>query len=78
MKVAFDIGKCPIFQNGEYYYPGLASLLALLGSCGRVIVYNSNGNISERDRRLLDRLINSFGDRILYSADGSGIDVAFG
>jgi hypothetical protein len=75
MIVAFDIASFPIFRNGELYYPGLASLLAIIHCGGRAIIFSSDGNISPREQELIGRLAASFEGRITSARDSSGADM---
>jgi hypothetical protein len=75
MVVAFDIASFPIFKNGELYYPGLASLLAIIHCGGRAIIFSSTGHISRREQDLIGQLAASFEGRITAARDSSGADM---
>ena len=75
MVVAFDIASFPIFRNGELYYPGLASLLAIIHCGGRAIIFNSTGKITPREQDLISQLAASFEGRITSARDRSGADM---
>lgn len=75
MTVAFDIASYPIFKNGDLFYPGVASLLAILNCGGRAIIYNSAGNTTRQEKRLIDKLTRSFGGKIMYSRDSGNADM---
>jgi len=75
MTVAFDISSYPIFKDGDLYYPGVASLLAILNCGGRAIIFSSNGSVSRREKNLIDMLTRSFGGKIIYSRDSGNADM---
>jgi len=75
MTVAFDISSYPIFQNGDLYYPGVASLLAILHCGGRAIIFNSVGTPTRQEKLLIDQLTERFGGRIIYARDAGGADM---
>ncbi len=75
MVVAFDIASFPIFKNGELYYPGLASLLAIIHCGGRAIIYSSAGKLTPREQDLISQLAASFEGRITAAHDSKGADM---
>jgi hypothetical protein len=75
MTVAFDIASYPIFKDGDLYYPGVASLLAIIHCGGRAIIFNSAGNTTRAEKKLIDKLTQSFGGKISYSRDSGNADM---
>jgi hypothetical protein len=75
MTVAFDIATYPIFRDGDLYYPGVASLLAILNCGGRAIIFNSAGTTSRQEKLLIDKLTQLFGGRIIYARDSGSADM---
>jgi hypothetical protein len=75
MTVAFDIASYPIFRDGDLYYPGVASLLAILNCGGRAILFNSAGTTTRQEKRLIDKLTQSFGGKISYARDSGNADM---
>lgn len=75
MTVAFDIARYPLFRDGDLYYPGVASLLSILHCGGRAILFNSAGNTTRQEKRLIDKLTQSFGGKIMYARDSGNADM---
>jgi hypothetical protein len=75
MTVAFDIASYPIFKDGDLFYPGVASLLAIIHCGGRAIIFNSSGNTSRTEKLLIDKLTQSFGGRVIYARDAGDADM---
>lgn len=75
MTVAFDISSYPIFKDGDLFYPGVASLLAIINCGGRAIIFNSAGNTTRQEKLLIDQLTQAFGGKIIYSRDSGDADM---
>jgi len=75
MKVAFDIASYPVFKDGDLFYPGLASLLAIINCGGEAIIFSSNGSVSLKEIGLIKKLGESFSGRITYAEDAGGADM---
>ncbi len=78
MTVAFDIAKFSIFQNGDLYYPGIASILAIIHCGGYAVLYSSDGSPSRQEKKLIDSLTQKFGGRIIYARDAGNADMCIG
>ncbi|MEE9443296.1 MAG: hypothetical protein V3V99_11595 [candidate division Zixibacteria bacterium] len=76
MTVAFDLSKFEIFRNGDLFYPGVASLLAIVHCGGRAILYNSQGTTTRQEKKLIDKLTTSFGGKIVYARDAGNADMS--
>ena len=75
MTVAFDISRYPIFRNGDLYYPGVASVLAIIHCGGTAILYSSAGAVTRQEERLIDSLIRRFTGQIVFAKDAAGADM---
>jgi len=75
MTVAFDIAKFPIFRNGDLFYPGVASLLAIIHCGGHAILFSSDGPPTRQEKKLIDSLTQLFGGRIVYARDAANADM---
>lgn len=75
MTVAFNIANFPIFRDGDLFYPGVASLLAIIHCGGRAIIFNSDGSVTRQEKRLIDQLTTLFGGKISYARDDSMADM---
>ncbi len=75
MTVAFDISRYPIFKNGDLFYPGVASLLAIIHCGGRAVLFSSNGTPTRQEKRLIDTLTQLFGGKIMYARDPADADM---
>lgn len=75
MTVAFDIARFKIFKNGDLYYPGIASLLAILNCGGHAILYCSQGKVTRQDKLLIDKLTMLFAGRIVFGRDAGNADM---
>lgn len=75
MTVAFDIARFPIFRNGDLFYPGVASLLAILHCGGYAILFSSDGPPTRQEKKLIDSLTQLFGGRIIYARDAADADM---
>ena len=76
MTVAFDLASFPLFRDGDFYYPGVASLLSIINCGGRAIIFHSKGEISRHERKLIDELTTAFGGKILFAPNGDGADMS--
>ncbi|MFH1700797.1 MAG: hypothetical protein ABIE07_09450 [Candidatus Zixiibacteriota bacterium] len=76
MTVAFDISKFDLFRDGDLFYPGVASLLAIIHCGGRVVLYNSQGTTTRQEKKLIDKLTTTFGGKIIYAHDDSNADMS--
>lgn len=75
MTVAFDIASYPLFRDGDLYYPGVASILAILNCGGRAIVFDSSRGTTRQDKKLIDLLTQAFGGRVIYARDSGNADM---
>lgn len=75
MTVAFDIASFPILKDGDLYYPGVASLLAIIHCGGNAIIYNSRRKLSSHETRLIESLAAAFEGRIVMARDSRGADM---
>jgi hypothetical protein len=75
MTVAFDIAKFPVFRNGDLYYPGVASILAIIHCGGHAILFSSDGAPTKQEKKLIDSLTQLFGGRIVYARDAGNADM---
>jgi len=75
MTVAFDIAKFSIFQNGDLYYPGVASILGIIHCGGYAILFSSAGQPTKQEKKLIDSLTKMFGGRIIYARDAGNADM---
>jgi hypothetical protein len=75
MRVAVDIATYPVIRDGDFYYPAVASLLSILHAGGIIVIFKSQGIISEYEQLLLEKLAAVFRGRIIIAADGQGTDM---
>lgn len=75
MRVGVDIATYPVIRDGDFYYPAVASLLSILHSGGIIVIFKSQGIISEYEQLLLEKLAAAFRGRIIVAADGQGTDM---
>jgi len=75
MTVAFDISRYPIFRDGDLYYPGIASVLAILHCGGTAILFSSAGVVTRQEERLIDCLTRRFTGQIIFAQDAAGADM---
>ena len=75
MTVAFDIAKFPVFRNGDLFYPGVASILAIIHCGGHAILFSSEGSPTKQEKQLIDSLTQSFGGKIIYARDAGNADM---
>ena len=75
MKVAFDISSFPFFKHGDLFYPAVASVLAIVHCGGKAIIFNSTGTISDREKLLIDKLVESFQGKIIFSDTDAEADM---
>ena len=75
MTVAFDIASFPIFKDGDLFYPGMASLLAIIHCGGRAIIFNSDGAVTRQEKWLIDKLTKAFRGKIIYARDAGSADM---
>ena len=75
MTVAFDISRYPIFRNGDLYYPGVASVLAIIHCGGKAVLFSSTGAITRQEERLIDCLVRRFTGQIIFAPDADGADM---
>jgi hypothetical protein len=76
MKIAFDIASYPLIRDNDLFYPGIASLLAIIHCGGKAIVYNSRGTTTILEKRLIKKLTDSFPGRVAYAGDAKGADMS--
>ena len=76
MKVAFDIASYPLIRNNDLFYPGIASLLAIIRCGGLAIIFNSKGTTTGMEMKLIKKLINSFPGLVSYAKDASDADMS--
>jgi hypothetical protein len=75
MKVAVDIATYPVIRDGDFYYPAVASILSILHSGGIIVIFKSQGLISDYEQLLLEKLAAAFRGRIIVAADGRNTDM---
>lgn len=75
MKVAFDIATFPLLRNNELFYPGIASMLAIIRCGGEAIIYNSLGTTTGLEMKLIKKLIRSFPGKVAYAKCADGADM---
>ena len=75
MTVAFDISSFPIFRDGDLFYPGVASLLAIVHCGGQAVLFSSNGDIAPHEKKLIDKLSQSFGGKISLAPNADQADM---
>lgn len=75
MKVAVDIATYPVIRDGDFYYPAVASLLSILHSGGIIVIFKSQGLISDYEQLLLEKLAAAFRGKIIVAADGRNTDM---
>ncbi len=76
MKIAFDIASYPLIKDNDLFYPGIASLLAIIHCGGKAIIYNSKGTTTILEKRLIDKLTRSFHGKVVYAVDAEGADMS--
>ncbi len=75
MTVAFDISSYPFFKHGDLFYPAVASILAIVNCGGKAILFSSTGQVSSREKFLIDKMVDSFQGGIVFSMDDGGADM---
>lgn len=76
MRVAFDIAHYPIFRDGDLFYPGVASLLSIINCGGEAVIFDSRGDVPDRERRLIGKLVTSFKGKIFFARNAEGTDMS--
>ena len=76
MKIAFDIASYPLIRDNDLFYPGIASLLAIIHCGGMAIIFNSRGTTTVLEKRLIKKLTDSFPGKVVYSGDAEGADMS--
>lgn len=76
MRVAFDIANYPIFRDGDLFYPGIASILSIINCGGEAVIFDSRGNVPDREMRLIEKLITSFKGKIFFAQNAEGTDMS--
>jgi hypothetical protein len=78
MRVAFDIATFPLFRNNDLFYPGIASILAIIRCGGEAIIFNSLGTTTGLELRLIKKLIHTFPGKVAYAKNSEGADMRMG
>lgn len=76
MKIAFDIASYPLIRDNDLFYPGIASLLAIIHCGGKAIIFNSRGTTTVLEKRLIKKLTDFFPGKVVYAGDAKGADMS--